>query len=149
MEKDWVPIVKKSRKRMTPLRRVLLDVISKSKRPFCLEDIQNILKKRAVCPDFATLCRQINFFLEEEILEQIDIPGRKRFFEKKQKHHHHFICSSCGMQQCLGEEKIHTAIENIISSVEKEGLKIDSHFFSLGGSCRVCTQERERYIIKK
>ncbi|NCU41632.1 MAG: hypothetical protein EOM19_02820 [Candidatus Moranbacteria bacterium] len=139
MEKDWKNIVKKSGKRMTPLRKVLFEMFSHSRKPFSLEDIGKNLKKRGAYADFTTLCRQVDFFLEEGLIEQIDIPGRKRFFEKKEHHHHHFICSSCGEKQCLKEEKIHKAMKEIIFFVEKEGLHVDSHFFSLKGKCQACS----------
>ncbi len=141
MKKDENYRVKKMGKRMTPVRRALLDIFMRAKEPFSLEDVEKTLHISGMRPDFTTLWRQIDFFLQEGIIEQLDIPGRKRFFEKKQQHHHHFICSSCGEKQCLGEKKIHRAIKSIISSVEKEGLKIDSHFFSLKGRCQICIQK--------
>lgn len=143
MEKDWKFRIKKSGKRMTPIRRALLDIFMRETKPFSLEDVEKILNASGMRPDFTTLWRQIDFFVQEGVIEQIDVPGRKRFFEKKQQHHHHFICSSCGSKQCLGEEKIHRAIENIISFVEKEGLSVDSHYFSLKGKCQVCIQGKQ------
>lgn len=143
MEKDWKKIVKKSGKRMTPIRQALFEIFAQSTKPFSLDDIEKILHTSGMRPDFTTLWRQIEFFLQEGILERVDIPGRKLFFEKKEYHHHHFMCSSCGINRCLKEEGIHGAIEKIISFVEKEGMNVDSHYFSLKGKCQACIQGKQ------
>lgn len=62
-------------------------------------------------------------------------------YELNDSHHHHFVCSTCGVVECIPEEKIGSLekeVHNLVQKMQNSGLKISGHEFSLQGKCKSC-----------
>lgn len=106
-------IVNNTNIKLTDARKSILEILSKSTKPICYEEIKDLLSM-----DKATFYRNISKFEEESIIDTFESNDKRRYFEIKKTEHSHFICNSCSKIECLHEDinlKIpNYKIENII-----------------------------------
>ena len=99
--------------KLTNARKELLEILQKSKKPLCYEDMKN-----EISMDKATFYRNIAKFEEEQMIQSFESNDKKRYFEIKKIPHAHFICNICNKIECLDilqnlQIELHT-IDNII-----------------------------------
>ena len=99
--------------KLTHARKELLDILHRSPKPLCYEDVKN-----EISMDKATFYRNIAKFEEEQMIHSFESNDKKRYFEIKKIPHAHFICNICNKIECLDilkniQIELHT-IENII-----------------------------------
>ena len=85
--------------KLTDARKSILEVLSKSTKPLCYEEIKNYLNM-----DKATFYRNILKFEEESIIDSFESNDKKRYFEIKKSKHAHFICTNCSKIECIYKE---------------------------------------------
>lgn len=85
----------------TPGRIALLEYIYNSNAPLSYDDIKDSLSI-----DKATFYRSVSAFEENEILNSIEAPDKRRYYEFRRDAHLHFICQKCGKIECLDEKML-------------------------------------------
>ncbi len=81
----------------------------------------------------ATVYRNIKSLVEEEILQEVLLPGDNPRFEiAGHKHHHHFQCTQCqrvfDVHACPGD----------MSRLAPKGFTVENHDLTLYGNCKDC-----------
>lgn len=81
---------------MTQQRRIIYDVIRKSKRHMTAEQIY--MEAKQILPSIAmgTVYRNLGLMTEAGEVLRIEIPGRPDRFDKTVVPHHHCVCVRCG-----------------------------------------------------
>ena len=84
----------------TRQRMAILEILLKSKYPLSAGEIHNQLKNNYSKLRLSTVYRNLNLFVDREIVRKISLnrDNRENKFELKNNnhHHHHLICLECG-----------------------------------------------------
>lgn len=106
-------LIKNKKLKLTPARKLLLEIFSKTLQPLAYEDI-----KSEISMDKATFYRNMTTFEELGILNGFESNNKKRYYEMSETLHSHFICSLCHKIECLNEENSFSLkgykVENVI-----------------------------------
>ncbi|MEO5645888.1 MAG: transcriptional repressor [Candidatus Paceibacterota bacterium] len=120
----------------TPLRIMLLEVLSLSLSPLPVAKLIRKTKKLAADP--ATIYRALNAFVEAGIVNALTVDKTKVLYElvQEESHKHHIVCDSCN------------AVESIpfcVKTIDQQAVKLSrqfnrvhSHQLAFVGTCRKC-----------
>lgn len=117
---------------MTQQRRIIYDVIRKSKRHMTAEQIY--LAAKQVLPTIAmgTVYRNLGLMVTAGEVLRIEIPGQPDRFDKTITPHHHCLCSCCG-------EVYDVAIPDLTPQLEKMlGIDVVSYDLTVHLVCDSC-----------
>lgn len=89
-------IIKLSGLKITSPREILIELLNKSSKPICYNDIKNNISM-----DKATFYRTMNSFEMVNIVSAIDSSDKKRYYELKKESHSHFSCNVCHSIECI------------------------------------------------
>ena len=125
--------------RMTTVRRTLLELLEKTTSPLSAMDLIGQLSELTISANKTTIYRELDFFLAEGIIAEIDLlDGMKRYeLVIAGHHHHHLVCTSCKVIQCAEMENDLNEIERMIRS--KYHFKVTSHILEFFGLCNKCS----------
>ena len=82
--------------KITPQRRLILDILQKSDRPLTAEETAERIKKKEPRISVATIYRNLNLLVEIEVLSKLEIADAAARFQINQGHNHHLLCLGCG-----------------------------------------------------
>lgn len=118
--------------RLTKKRQLILDVLKKHPGSLSAADIH----KRVPNADLVTVYRNLDLFVQEKLIKQINIGTDEAQYEFQHHPHHHAICANCG-------KVIHfeASEEKLKKILKVSGFTIDDIEVTLKGSCRA---ERHR-----
>ncbi len=132
--------LKRSGLKVTPLRLSLLEFISESEFPIDAQHCCEYLVKKNIPFDQATVYRNLETFVQKNLIKKVDLQGGKYFFEKVSDCSH-LICESCGKIEHIHIEKSHEISHEI---VEKSGFQINQHVSDFFGTCVGCQKTERR-----
>ncbi len=123
--------------RMTKNRAALLDLFLKEKIPLSIQEIQKKLKQKKHTADPSTIYREIEFLIQEKVIQELTLKERKRLFELSFKdHHHHLFCLKC---EKIQEIEMNDELSKLEEKIEKENdFQIESHTLDFFGTCAKC-----------
>lgn len=128
-----------SRYRLTPQRRLILEIIAENKnRHLSAEDIYEILREGSSEIGLATVYRTLNLFVELNILHKVDLDEARSRYEltpNRSHRHHHLICLKCG-QVIEAQEDLLNQLEEAIE--RENGFLVLDHAVKLYGYCQKC-----------
>lgn len=127
---------------MTQQRRIILDVIRKSKRHMTAEQIY--LQAKQILPSIAmgTVYRNLGLMASAGEVLRIEMPGQPDRFDKTLCPHHHCICSKCG-------EVSDIPIPDLTARLEKMlGAPIDSYDLTVHLICDSCRSAGKKTEIQ-
>lgn len=120
--------------RITPQREEVLKVFSH--RPLSVDEIFDLLKKKNISIDLASIYRTVQLFVHNEILQPIEFgDGKKRYELLSEGHHHHLICNMCGTVEDISVKNEHTMLKQISNDSKFE---ITQHSLEFFGLCKKC-----------
>lgn len=127
-------IILKSGNKLTPKRKLILEIISKSEKYISAKTLSMKLAEFDVNLSYDTIYRNLALLSELEILETTDISGEKRyrFSCGHSGHHHHFICTECGMTKSISACPMNRLAEDLSEFV------VTGHKFEIYGVCGRC-----------
>ncbi len=119
--------------RDTAQRRSIRRVFESEQRPLSVTEVHQMA--RAILPSLgiATVYRTLNALIEENWLQQVDIPGGASYYERTGKPpHHYFQCEGCS--RVYNTACVPGNLEHIVS----EGFTVHRHDMFLYGVCPAC-----------
>lgn len=118
--------------RITRARKQLIQIFLSSPKPLSAADVCS-----RVSFNKATVYREIAFFLENEIINEINFgEGHKRYESAFLKHHHHLICKKC---LSVSDVEVNCGIEEEMDKINQEtGFQILEHSLEFFGICSRC-----------
>ncbi len=118
-------------------RIAVLTLLTASKKPLTIQDIQKQLKKQA--PDQATLYRMMGLLKDSGTIRQVNLEHPHAHYEYSAGHHHHAICENCGKVVDISACNI-TKLETEVKKVAGFS-RINHHSLEFFGICNSCTKQ--------
>ena len=119
--------------RNTRQQTAIRDAIALANRPLLAQEVLDAAQAQVPGLGIATVYRNIKSLVEEDILQEVRLPGDNPRFEiAGHKHHHHFQCTQCqrvfDVHACPGD----------MSHLAPAGFTIENHDLTLYGHCKDC-----------
>lgn len=127
--------------KVTPQRRIILQVLADSSRHLSAEEIAEQVKKIEAGISVATVYRNINLMVELGIVSKLDLHDGPARYELNQGHNHHLVCLGCGIAVKLDVCPMQDEIRKVI---QENGFEVESHHFEITGYCRECQARRQK-----
>lgn len=122
---------------MTNIRRKLVNIFSKTKKPLSVQSIMKELGKYDITANKTTIYREIYFLMEQNVVAEIDFGDRKKRYESAHhEHHHHVICVKCSKVEDVQLETDLREEQKIIE--KKTNFTITNHALEFFGLCKQC-----------
>ncbi len=134
--KDILTQLKKDGERITTIRRVILYTLEKIDSPLSANEILGQIKEMGLAANKTTIYRELDFFLEKNIIESVQLRGREQRYELCGEHHHHLVCTQCAQVQEMPLAGDLDETENKI--YKKFNFKVQSHSLEFYGLCANC-----------
>jgi len=141
-------VCRKLTMRLTPGRRVILSVLAAHRVPVSLASVMQADGVRQVC-DATTAYRTLMLFREAELVRQVALPAKVRFFvlNVPGESIHFLICRLCGAITELPPEAHCEATESTVASAY--GYAQLYHELQFFGICPVCQKQAPRVLTAK
>jgi Fur family ferric uptake transcriptional regulator len=119
--------------RNTRQRDAIRGAFEEADRPLSVQEAHALATRSVRGLGIATVYRSIKSFLEEDMLEVVELPGEPPRYELTGKdHHHHFRCRRCDrvfdIAGCSGS----------LQSKLPKGFRVETHEVILYGRCAAC-----------
>ncbi|OGH94579.1 MAG: hypothetical protein A2538_00265 [Candidatus Magasanikbacteria bacterium RIFOXYD2_FULL_41_14] len=130
-------ILKDREERLTPRRRAIIETLSKNG-PWSVDLILPELKKRGLPANKTTVYRELNFLNNLGLINELHLPGRKKYYEIQTEHHHHLICSKC---KKIKQLKLPAILCKMLADVTYiNNCTITNHHLEFSGLCNRCNK---------
>ena len=121
--------------KLTPQRRLILDIIHDAQAHLTAEEILNYVQARAPGVNKSTVYRTLELLEKTGCVVKSEIGGRFIYHHAEEGHHHHLVCRACGNSiDC--EEDLFLPIEATI--YDKYGFRADLKHVVVSGLCQDC-----------
>jgi Fur family ferric uptake transcriptional regulator len=128
-------ILKETGHRLTPQRRLILDLIHDAHRHVGAEEIFDYVQTRAPGVNKSTIYRTLKLLEQMGCVFKSEHDDRIIYHHAEEGHHHHLICQSCGKSfEC--EEGLFFPVQRAIE--EKYGFWVEFRHMVLSGLCSEC-----------
>lgn len=128
--------------KITPARQIMLGLFrTRKNRLLTTGEIYDLVRKKQATINFSTVYRNLEIFVQNCILEKIDLecgPTYKLF--EADLHRHHMICSSCHKALPLP----YCPLKELEATLEKEesGFLPTDHRVEIFGICKDCRDNK-------
>jgi Fur family ferric uptake transcriptional regulator len=127
--------------KMTPQRRLILDVFLREEGHLACEDLYGRVKKADKSIGQATVYRTLKLLSESGLAKEVNFGDGVTRYERKygSDHHDHIICETCGRNVEVVDEDIERLQEAL---AERHGFLLTGHKMYLYGICADCRARR-------
>ncbi|NSW76385.1 MAG: transcriptional repressor [Candidatus Atribacteria bacterium] len=140
----WKRAFELSRKRITPSRKAIVEVLEEQRKHLSAEEIYSCLREKHKKVGIATVYRNLELLSQMGIVHRVNFGDGKEHYEIARipaLHHHHLVCTVCGRvidyQDFRKEE--HEFMEGLGRVLEtKYDFLIQSHQLYFYGICKDC-----------
>jgi Fur family ferric uptake transcriptional regulator len=120
-------------------RTHILELFLGNHKSFSASELVDLLKD---IMDRATVYRNLNFFVENKILEQIQLLDDTPKYELSAvEHHHHLICKHCKKISTIQSKSLENALK--LTTNEIKDFTITDHVFEFYGLCKDCLNDED------
>lgn len=128
--------------KMTPQRRLILDVFLNEDGHLASEDLYNKVKAKDKSIGQATVYRTLKLLSESGLAKEVHFGDGVTRYEQKygSEHHDHIICDSCGKTLEVVDERIERLQEELAAS---QGFALTGHKMYLYGLCGDCRKKSD------
>ncbi|GAB6177480.1 transcriptional repressor [Desulfobaculum senezii] len=130
--------------KMTPQRRLILDIFLEEKGHHTSEDLYTIVKKADKSIGQATVYRTLKLLSESGLAKEVNFGDGVTRYERKygHSHHDHIICQECGKALAVVDERIEELQEKL---AEAHGFILTGHEMYLYGICADCRSKKAEH----
>lgn len=134
--------LRRSKMRMTPARRSILEVLLADRRPQSLEELQEAARKRGENPDYTTVFRLMTVLEELGFVQKLSLHQSRSQYEliDPEQHYDHIVCRKCGQITLIEGDCPVEAVEKRISKTY--GFHELTHNLEFHGICPQCQVEK-------
>jgi len=125
--------------RLTKQRRIILDILEKTKKHPTTEQIYNAVKKRMPHISLGTVYRNLENLSEKGVIRRLDLGDTQRHYDADTSEHFHLRCLDCGeiidleCKNCFDIDEIE----------EKTGFEITDLHLEFVGYCPKCKENKQ------
>jgi Fur family ferric uptake transcriptional regulator len=128
-------ILKEKGLKLTPQRRLILDIINHTKEHLTVDEILRYVQSRAPGVNKSTVYRTLEILEDTGCVFKSEVDGRFIYHHAEEGHHHHLVCRSCGKSTDC-EEDLFLPVTAVID--KKYGFQADLHHVIVRGLCQEC-----------
>jgi Fe2+ or Zn2+ uptake regulation protein len=124
--------------RITPQRRLLIEILLESTKALTAAEVWQLVRIRYADISLDTVYRNLNVLTDIGIIIPITGNGKdgaRYELLSSAKHHHHIVCVKCGVAQCLDYCPIDPQFLMLLYS---HGYQLLRHNIELYGVCAAC-----------
>ncbi len=123
--------------RLTPQRRMILDIIHRRTEHLTAEDIINYVQKKMPGVNKSTIYRTLELLEQSGCVFKSESGNGTIYHHAEEGHHHHLVCQKC--------ERTIECNEDLFAPVEKalykeHGFQVDFKHIVINGLCRDCQE---------
>jgi Fur family ferric uptake transcriptional regulator len=124
--------------RLTPQRRLIVELVHDSVDHLTAEDIIKRVRERMPGVNKSTVYRTLELLERSGCVYKSDLDDRVIYHHAEEGHHHHLVCEECGRNiEC--DEDIVAPLEK---SLEKRyGFHVHLQHLVMTGRCRTCREK--------
>jgi Fur family ferric uptake transcriptional regulator len=127
--------------RNTKNKQAIKEVLKNARTPQSVPDILQALDKQNIHLNKTVVYRNLESFLQDGFISEVNLNDGITRFEQKRDHHHHLVCSNC---QSIEHIKLNE-VEDLLTENQKKILKsnqfkIITHNLEFFGLCKGCQQ---------
>jgi len=123
--------------RITPQRRLILEVLQQGARHQTAEDICASLQQKEPNISLGTVYRNLNILISLGLVTGVDFKDGRIRYELNDSHHHHLVCLNCGNTVEFPGCNLEETLGDIIGRTR---FKITGHILEVFGYCRACQE---------
>ncbi len=124
--------------KLTPQRRMVLDLLHESHAHLTAEDIVKRIHANAPDVNKSTVYRTLELLVELEMVVKSKLEGKFVYHHGDSGHHHHFVCHGCG-KIMDGDEIMLLPLQRILLS--ELDFQPDLKHLVIHGLCGVCRRQ--------
>lgn len=124
--------------KLTPQRKLILDIIHDVESPLTAEMIITHVQERMPGVNKSTIYRTLELLEEAGCVYRSELGNQSFYHHPEEGHHHHLVCRECG-QSIDCDEGIFTQVERSIGA--KYGFQIDFKHVVMSGLCQECQRK--------
>jgi Fur family transcriptional regulator, ferric uptake regulator len=127
--------------KLTPQRRLIVDIIHDAGAHLTAEDIIASVQKKMPGVNKSTIYRTLDLLEENGCVFKSEANERFIYHHAEEGHHHHLVCNRCGkIIEC--EENIFQPVENTV--LKDYGFRIDFQHVVMNGLCSECKSKSKQ-----
>lgn len=142
MKTDHILTTLKARgERLTPARRLIIELFVRREAPLSADDIRAALAKKKTTVNKTTIYRELEFLLGAGFIRPVYLAGKSKYYELAlaDEHHHHVVCRDCGRVEDVevqGIEKLLAPLEkHLAKKIKFADVRHNLEFFGWCGKC--------------
>ena len=124
--------------KLTPQRRLILDIIHDSGAHLTAEQILEYVQAKAPGVNKSTIYRTLELLEELGCVFKSELGDRFIYHHAEEGHHHHLVCRTCGKSIDCNED-LFSPVERAVD--KKCGFKVDFKHVVMSGICGDCQRE--------
>ncbi len=132
-------ILKQKGMRLTPQRRLIIDLIHDNTDHLTAEDIIKHVRSRMPGLNKSTVYRTLELLEKSSCVYKSELDDHVIYHHAEEGHHHHLVCEDCGRTvEC--DEEITAPLEKLLQ--KKYGFEVHLQHLVMTGLCQACRQKR-------
>jgi Fur family ferric uptake transcriptional regulator len=125
--------------RLTPQRRLIIDLIHDNAAHLSAEDIIGHVQARMPGVNKSTIYRTLELLVGAGCVYKSELDDRVIYHHAEEGHHHHLVCRECGRTiEC--DEDIVFPLEKSLEN--RYGFRVHLQHLVMTGLCRACRKKR-------
>jgi Fur family ferric uptake transcriptional regulator len=136
---DFIRLIRQRGRRLTPQRKLILDVIRQAGGHLTIEQIYRRVREQNPRLNRATVYRNLDVLCDLRLVVAADIGGGTWVYESAgETPHHHLVCRTCGAITQIDHAEVLELFERIDRRYD---FAIDMDHMALFGLCARCQEE--------
>lgn len=131
-------VLKSNGFKLTPQRKLILDIIHSSGEHMAGDDIVNIVQARMPGVNKSTIYRTLELLVGLRCVFKSEIDNKSVYHHADEGHHHHLVCRSCGRTVACDED-VFRPVENALASQYQ--FHVDLKHIIISGMCGECSRK--------
>jgi len=129
-------VLKEKGYRLTPQRRLILDILHNENNHLTAEAIYEKIKKQITGVNISTVYRTLDLLEKLGLVFKSEYENGHIYHHVEEGQHHHLVCDICGHTlQCS-----HTLIQSLGQKIRKQyGFEAELHHLVIIGTCSKCS----------
>lgn len=128
-------VLKEKGYRLTPQRRLILDILHQQSGHLTAEDIYAKIKDRLAGINISTVYRTLDLLENLGLVVRSEYDNGHIYHHAQVSHHHHLLCNRCGRITECSEELLAGLAKKV---KQKYGFEADLHHHVFTGICDDC-----------
>lgn len=130
--------LKKKGLKLTPQRRVIVDIIHDTGDHLTAEEIISYVHSKMPRVNKSTIYRTLELLEKNECVFKSESGNQTIYHHAEEGHHHHLICQQCGKTTDCNEN-LFLSVEK--SLAEKYGFRVSFKHIVMSGLCETCKNQ--------